>query len=270
MRSPASLYHHLLAQPATEITGLAGACPSRAANVSVLGLKAHPPDSKLNGLEVLGEKKVIPFLKSVVRHLPTAKVCHPGRALQDLRIAFSGARTAHPWEKAEAFPGEGWGPHTLLYSGNSGIRGRHWPKASTQPYCCTNALLYSKGQTGASWTEHPLPTQPSSPPSAPCRNLPVEHSGCPRLPLASLPPVDGQAPEEFPAGGVSCLWPAGSLLLCPAGRKGVGTLEFAEAGRNALRPLPAFQRGAVRGAEGKGLRAGGRFSARQSFHFLLH
>lgn len=61
-------------------------------NVSMLGFKSHLPGSKLVGLEVWQEKKVTPFLKSVVSHPPTAKVHH----LSQVPSGFSGLSFLEP------------------------------------------------------------------------------------------------------------------------------------------------------------------------------
>lgn len=49
-----------------------GLAEDRSANVSMLGIKSHPPDSA-GWVAGFGGKHVTPFLKSVLSHWPTAK-----------------------------------------------------------------------------------------------------------------------------------------------------------------------------------------------------
>lgn len=73
VRSPASSHQRLLAGHTAEITEAQqwGLAQDRWANVSVLGVKSHPPDSA-GCVAGLGGKQVTPFLRSVFSPWPTS------------------------------------------------------------------------------------------------------------------------------------------------------------------------------------------------------
>ena len=191
---------------------------------------------------------------NVASHPPTAKVHHLGQAPpRTLSIGFPGAKTLHPWEKAEDFPGVGWGPHDppvfwqFRDPREALAQLPQWPpghlsKASTQPIPSPNAPLCPSNLTEAFWTQH-LTSGPSSPLSV---DLPVVARQEAQIAYISFQPLAANCaqPKVF-----SFMTP---LYSAPAKKEGgVGTRDHkTQVERPGAQHL--LSRQAKRSAEGDG------------------